>query len=174
MSDSSQMKIRLSDDLRRRIKAYGDRHNLSMNSLISHALEHHFPVQWPFDERVGYLVEQLKTLAEMPSSDALDRFSTELHKTFLGILTGRTIVQEHLRNELVFAVREYIARIDETEAENAEEEYLEKLRDYAERYTLEERQALRVVNFPEKYPVAPPADLIIPAYEEMSEAEQAL
>jgi hypothetical protein len=88
--EDPQIKLRLPEALRERIKTYADAHKRSMNAEIVRILEREFPEPWDMTGRVTELVEMMKFIRDGKARDQnVHRMAEIIKDTIEGIATGR-------------------------------------------------------------------------------------
>jgi hypothetical protein len=88
--EDPQLKLRLPEGLRDRIKAYADRHGRSMNAEIVRILEREFPEPWVAGARIEELLDMISVLQRSNANeDGIAKLVSELKETVVGIYSGR-------------------------------------------------------------------------------------
>ncbi|MFC0246507.1 Arc family DNA-binding protein [Falsochrobactrum ovis] len=86
----AQIKLRLPEALRDRIKAYADAHKRSMNAEIVRILEKEFPEALDMTGQIEKLVEMLEFLRDGKANDQnVGTMAAIIQETIEGIVTGR-------------------------------------------------------------------------------------
>lgn len=107
--EDPQIKLRLPEALRDRIKVYAEAHGRSMNAEILRILEREFPEPVDMSARMGQLVELIKIIEAGKGKDTgVDTVASLIEDTIQGIVTGRVRgVNEDARRSLELSWGEY-------------------------------------------------------------------
>lgn len=94
--------VMLPEGLRERISAYASRHERTVTEEVIRLMEREFPVQWPLEDRLGYLADLLGILKTGASDDRIGQFMQEVEATLEALASGRiTKIDERARSRLV-------------------------------------------------------------------------